>query len=534
MENGSPLIKNGKYFVPPLSDGGDFKRMLSRLSAAGAGRPVDKSGFPVGPWTPELLATAISQIDGNRSGIDLRTVQLWFQENEKGLSTENIRWLARIFGCDDPEATGEWQAELSVGQSRLTAKRRDNRKKSETDPPEGMDMAHPSILDHSTGSLADPTLENNGEKPRQGYSLAQRSEAIFSRPSPLDLPASVFAGAVALGFLSYLAGIHNVTYTRDDGLTKQVGFNWAPNWTLLFMVVMPLFFAFAAELLIFWKDEGRKLLLERGGLMGSVDGWKNSVEASSYTFRAVLLICLVFAGLLQWIGARLIPLLSGRGDTAPDWGSIAIERPDKISIPESIAFTGFAYLYMCLCFYLFFVGLILLYTLAHDLWRIEEDTRLPEKGLHQSEIDAICLRVLRGLFRCTVLGLLITICMKLQTIYLNSGGENIVSWLSDDMSSLLYGSNNVDRWINYSTPTQYSSLLILISICVVFLYGSVRVRLGNQFRAVPRRMTAVVILLVANYFLIGIFTGFSILLSVGLIIAIYGLFDPEFGKKAKT
>jgi hypothetical protein len=37
----------------------------------------------------------------------------------------------------------------------------------------------------------------------------------------------------------------------------------------------------------------------------------------------------------------------------------------------TIAFTGFAYLYMCLCFYLLFVGLILLYTLVHDLWEIE-------------------------------------------------------------------------------------------------------------------------------------------------------------------
>ncbi|MEF3088078.1 hypothetical protein VLL29_20810, partial [Bacillus altitudinis] len=33
-------------------------------------------------------------------------------------------WLARIFGCDDPEATSAWQAELSAAQARLTTRRR--------------------------------------------------------------------------------------------------------------------------------------------------------------------------------------------------------------------------------------------------------------------------------------------------------------------------------------------------------------------------------------------------------------------------
>ena len=530
MENGSPLIKNGKYFVPPLRDGGDFKRMLSRLSAAGAGRPVDKNGFPIGPWTPELLATAISQIDGNLSGIDLRTVQLWFQENEKGLSSENIRWLARIFGCDDPEATGEWQAELSAGQSRLTAKRRDNRKKSETDAPETRDVAHPFILDHITESLVDTTLENNGEKPWHEFSLAQRSEAIFSRPSPLDLPASVFAGAVALGFLSYLAGIHNVTYTREDGLNKQIGFIWAPNWTFLFMVFMPLFFAFVAELLIFWKNEGRSWLLKQRDMVDSYESWANTVEASSYTYKAVLLICLIFAGVFQWIGVRFIPLMNRGGDYAPDWGSIAIDRPDIISVPESIAFTGLAYFYMSVCFYLFFVGLILLYTLTHDLWRIGEASKLRQDMNFQREITEISARIMRAIGRCTILGVLIAMCMKLQTFYLNSNGENILAWLIDDMSSILVGHNSRYSWIDHNMPTQYTSLLIAISTCVVFLYGSIQIGLKLRFRAPLARMTAVIALLVAGYLLIGVFTGFSILLGVGVILAIYGLFDPEFGR----
>lgn len=124
MEPASPLTKNNKFFLPPPKDGSDFKEIFARIAAVGAGRPADKDGFPAGPWTPELLAEAISQIEGNRAGVDLRTVQLWFQENNKGIGTTNIRWLARILGCDDPVATAEWQVELSSAQLRLTAKRR--------------------------------------------------------------------------------------------------------------------------------------------------------------------------------------------------------------------------------------------------------------------------------------------------------------------------------------------------------------------------------------------------------------------------
>ena len=495
----------------------------------GAGRPVDGEGFPIGPWTPELLATAISQIDGNISTIDLRTVQLWFQENEKGISSENIRWLARIFGCDDPEATGEWQAVLSGGQTRLSAKRRRKRKGSEDDPSEAPDMARPATPNLPTGSASEKSLERAASKKRTGSSLARRSEALFSRGSPLDLPASVFAGAVALGFLSYLTGVHNVAYTRADGLIKQVGFLWAPNWTLLFMVFMPLAFAFMVDLVVFWKNDGRPKLLLAGDRIKSDDDWAHNVEASSYTYWAVLLICLLFAGLFQWIGVRLIPLMRGGDDYATDWGSMALVRPEIISVPEAVAFTGLAYLYMCLCFYLFFAGLILLYSLVHDFWKVGGLSALSSNADFQSDIQEVGLRVMSGIFRCTVLGLFIAICMKIQSFYLTSNGENILAWLAGDISSVFHAADAGSGGNDFRMPTQYSSLLVAFATCVVFFYGSIRIDFGSRFNVRSKKMTAVVALLVAGYLSIGAFSGFSILLSIGMLLAMYGLFDPGYG-----
>ena len=523
------MIKNGKLFLPPPRDGGDFKELFKRSAAAGAGRPLSEDGFPAGPWTPELLAEAISQIDSNRIGVDLRTVQLWFQENEKGISTDNIRWLARVFGCDDPVATNEWQMELSAAQSRLTAKRRELKRARSSGARGVPDMAQISTFVGGTEFQAELARDTDAMEPRQSFRLARRSEALFNDGSPLNLPASVFAGISALGFLSFIIGIHNVKYGRADGVVKQVGFLWAANWTLVFMVFLPLFLAFVSELVTSWKHEERSKLVRYGGPNEEEHAWERIIDASSYSFWAVFLICVLFAGLFQWIGVCLVPLIKGGGNYATDWGSIAIVRPEIVSMPMEVVFTGAAYLYMCLCFYLFFAGLILLYTVVDDLWKIGKASENQPEMDFQRGLNEAGFKVMRWVFRCTVLGVLIATAMKLQSSYLTSNGKNIVAWLISDLSSALYERADAGHRFSYRMPTHYSSLLVAISACFVFLYGAIRLGIGSQFKAHLWKMSATVALLLASYLLIDAFSGFSILLGVGVLLAMYGLIDPGFG-----
>jgi len=259
--------------------------------------------------------------------------------------------------------------------------------------------------------------------------------------------------------------------------------------------------------------------------------WERQVETSSYTYWAVFLICLAFAGLFQWIGVRLIPLMRGGGDYAIDWGSLAIVRPEVISVPEAIGFTEFAYLYMCLCFYLFFVGLILLYTVAFDLWQVGEDSKARPDVDFRRDFNEMGLRVMRGIFRCTICGVLVAVCMKLQSFYLSSSGTSIVRWLLNDMTFAVYGHHELSDEFNYSMPTHYTSLLVALATCAPFLYGSIRLGVGSRFQVPLGIMAAVIVLLVVSYLMIGAFPGFSILLSVGVLVSIYGLFDPGYGSR---
>lgn len=520
------MFLNGKLFLPPPQDGSDFKELFKRLAAAGAGRPLGSDGFPAGPWTPELLAEAISQIDSNGIGVDLRTVQLWFQENDKGISAANIRWLARVCGCDDPGATSQWQIELSAAQSKLTARRREAKNADG-----GVAGAVPTEgVEAQSGHSPEPDTDGRGAGRRFG--LAQRSEALFSRGSPLNLPASVFAGFTALGFLSYILGIHSVTHARADGVHKQVGFLWTANWTFVFMVFLPLFVALVAELVTFWKEEGRVALLPQVDRLESDNGWVRKVESSALSYWAVFLICVLFAGLLQWVGVCLVPLLEGGGNYAIDWGKIAIVRPEITSVPQAIAFTGFAYLYMCLCFYLFFAGLILLYTVAYDLSRIRRDSKDWSEAVEQLDaFHKVSHRVMHAIFRCTILGILIAIAMKVQSAYLVSRGENILAWLVGDVSSAFYGLDKVDAGISYRSPTHYSSFLVALSACFVFVDASIRLGGSSSPRYIRFWVgSAVVAILFAGYVLTDAFTGFSILLGLAALLGIFGLFDPGLGR----
>lgn len=503
------------------------------LAEAGIGRPAGEDERAVSPWTPELLTKAITQVDSNRIGVELRTVQLWFAHNDKGISATNMRWLAMVCGCGDPEATSEWQLALRASQNRLTALRRETRRAGDS-----------SVLPHTadenlivsmqtdrivpTGTVNDTVGPETSSRWRGG--LARMSEAAITHGAPLNLPALIFAGISALGFLSYLGGIHNVSYASATGFIKQVGFLWAPNWILNFMVFMPLFFAFAGDLVAFWKDEGRSRLIEPSKGMGNQNDWDNIVDASSHTFWAVFVICVIFAGIIQWIGVRLIPLMRGGDDYAVDWGAWQLVHQKLISAPEAIVFTGLAYLYMSFSVYLFFAGLILIYTLAHDLWKILKTSGHHIDACYQQVITEIGIRVMFGIYRCTVMGLLIAICIKIQSIYLVSGGVNIVDWLISDMVSTFHDRNNPQLPTDYSMPNQYSSLLMVISTCFVFIYATIRLRVGMLPQISSLRMSAVVAVLVAGYMLMGAFTGFSILLIAGTLVAMYSLFDPSFGQ----
>lgn len=498
---------------------------------------MDKDGFPVSQWTPELLAEAISTIDTNRAGVDLRTVQLWFQENDKGISADNIRWLARIFGCGDPDASAAWQVELSAANRRLAAIRKSRKAEGAPQLP-GEETAVMTLIGKPSGHAPDVVTQKRSER----FNLARKTEALFDSQSSMALPLVVFTGACTLALVSFTLNVHSIVFSPEGGSPKQVGFLWAPNWTIVFLAVLPLYLALVIDLLQCWKEEWRPRLAAFGNSAFPVVGWERRLAAASYSFWATLFVTMFIASGYNWAATHLIPLLNGDpGDWALDWGRIAIVRPDLLPVSSAISFTGFVFLFNGFTAYLFFSGLIILHLMKHDYLELVKalESSCGKKTL--LKIEDVSLSLMVGVFRCTSLGVVITILMKLQSGFLQSSSIDMIDWLVADFRSFFGNhASGASEGASFGiVPGFYYSFFCLLAIVGTFVNASMRMRwVLARFHVSQSRcrflipwlaMNGSMALLVIGYFLIGVQPGFTVFLLFSLVLAGY-----LFGKPASA
>lgn len=507
--------------------------------AAGAGRPIGHDGFPIGPWTPELLAEAISNIDSNGSAVDLRAVQIWLQDNEKGVSTENIRWLARIFGCDEPEAVRQWQAALTAAHSRFVAERKQKRTRER---PAGLGPNEtPAKREGQGDSLK--ALSPAANAPTKKFSLARISDDFLSARNFPNILAFVIVGCVSLGVLAFVLDLHSVSYHPRPELEKQVGYFWAPNWTILNLLLLPLFLGVVVQILGFWTDRGRSEMSWAVDQRDVRRIWRAKVETFSVAFGVMFFLSFGIVFGLQWAGVHLSALLNGEaGQLMIDWNLVAVVRPEIVSVPESIIMSGLAFFYTASCTYLYYSGLILLVCLVQDFTKVAEGqggTTHPEKVHRAATMISVAV------FRCTVLGIVISTCIKLQASYLMSDATNILAWLGDDLRDLLLGAPEGRSALGQKSLATFTSFLVLFTTGGLFFYAvprlvgiSAALRVGGLKpeeggHPLPLwQMTGTVLLLAASHLLIGVFQGFSILLGAVLVLALYSLLNPMFGRNA--
>lgn len=544
----SNLIINGKFYSRPPKNPATIKELIRVATAEGSGRPVEAHGISAGPWTPDLLADAITELDKNRSGVDLRTVQLWFQDNDKGVSAENIRWLSHVFGCGDAQCISEWQKALATGQQELLRRRR--LKRSRTSPSD--EYATTSKIDAQIARDPNDSDDYREEEvPASRFSLARKSEAMFNAKNALNLPIAVWTLCGLLWFSTYILGVHSITYSPSPGLEKQVGFYWSISWTIGEMALLPLFLILVSDLLSYWKVEGRPSLFKYEYSKADRAGWSRRIENFSFSYWAILLICFFGIFVLQWTGVYLRPLLSEmQGKGMIDWIMVVLVKPDVASTMEMIVVSCLGFFYSGIIYWFFFVGLLLVFKISTDYKHLLQS----EKIQNEPEVKLISLnvaaRLMSSLFRCTILGILLAITLKLNAAYLVSDGQNLILWLVQD--ALTFFNVGIDpwNWLNQSpSPFFTSFLLLFITVFVFCVCFSQIYRATNVEEIVENakehefslrgkvnadkimfmwcEMLVVIALLSASYFIIGMFYGFSLVLLVSLPLAIVSFFRSQ-------
>lgn len=540
------MIKNGRFFFAPQQTDANFKQLFARLAAVGAGRPVDKDGFADGPWTPEALADEISAIDGNDEGVELRSVQVWFQDNDNGISDQNLRWLARVFGCSDPEATSQWQAELKAAKERLASQRRDKKRQRTT-------AVGPTLIPELEGEPQDRTSNPHFEYPQDdadqaalpcAKTLAEKCERMLSGATSLNLQFGHWMVFCGLGVMNYVLGTLNVTYSPQPGLEKQVGFIWAPTLTVLPIIALPAFVFFVSNMNTYWRDTGRRKCV--AGRVTSIDGksnaaWYAKVNDFSFSFWSIALFCLLFVFGFQWAGIYLPAYLSGDNHGVQiDRYLVALVRPELITIPEAMVLSAIGYMYTASYISIFMFGLLFSIIATLDYEDICTTVELEGRSIDRTQLRKEGQKLLWAVFRVVVFALWLAVLVKLQITYLQSDGKDFVTWLRTDAARALGANVTPNGWLDNSSISHFTTFMMMVVSVTIFIVCVIKMRsIFNRLelydsdyhftrdKPTLTSMFLVIILLSVNLVLVGRLNGFSLVLAASAVASVYVLAGPK-------
>lgn len=520
--------------------------LFLRLAAAGAGKPTDEHGFADGPWTAETLADAISSIEANHNGIELRTVQVWFQDNYNGISDTNIRWLARIFGCNDPEATSQWQAELKAAKKRLAFQRREIRKgqtKGFSVSPDVLSTPTVSqpLAEIAPGDLGD--TERASARPNRA-TLAERCERLLSGATSLNLQIAYWMVFCVLALMNYVLGTLSVTYSPQEGLDKQIGFIWAPTLTILPLVVLPAIIYFISNLNTYWRRVGRSKCISDQAMSinsNSNAAWYARVRDFSFSFWAIVLFSVLFVFGFQWAGIYLPAYLSGESNGVQiDRYLVTLERPDIISIPQAMVLSAVGYMYTASYIMIFLLGLLFSLIITLDYEDLCTTSELESAEIDRTELRGEGQKIVWAVFRVVVFALWLAMLVKLQITYLQSDSKDFVTWLRADASAALDASVTPNGWLENSSISHFTTFMMMVVSVTIFIVCVMKMRsvfnsleLYDSDYAFTRdkhaiaKMILVIALLSTNLVLIGRFTGFSVMLAASTAASFFVLAGPK-------
>ena len=521
------------YVTRPLSGDLDFKELFQEAISARTGLSFVKTADTSSEWTPNLLAEAILKVDPKGRGVDVRTVQNWFQDNDKGISSENIVCLARVFGLGDPDAIAAWRRELRSANKRLASKRKARR-----------EIDCKTVADEND---KDSSSDRKDGSQNERSSLAGLSEKLFTSTDGLSIAIFVWAGYFLLCLMSFVFENHDLTYAARPNLNKQVGFFWSLSWPIECLFLYPTSFLLIANLVSFWKRERRAMAqsIEQQGT------WNELIFGLRIPFWLAAIVAFVVVFIAQWGGVYLLGLTQTDTPDLVDWILVAKLRPDIVSIWEALLVSLFAFLYSGLIYWFYFTGLLLLFAISDDFSRKAKSL---DPNFDCCSVEFVSDKLQRVIFRCTVIGILAATAIQLNAIYLKSDGETSLGWLASDFLAGL--GSHITNWgfLGQSSASSLtSSMLLLLHVA---LYGLCMTKVRSAMRAFQfqsfgaersvrkdcterwhiihdplLRQFCVLGILFLNFIFLGKFVGFTLLLFASLLIAVAGVCWSEKGSE---
>ncbi|WP_341235557.1 hypothetical protein [uncultured Sulfitobacter sp.] len=515
------------HVARPVSGDLDFKELFQEAISVGAGLSSLKSADKTAEWTPSLLVEALAQTDPKGREVDLRTVQNWFQDNDKGISSENIVCLARVFGSGDPDAIAAWRTELRAANKRLASRRRTRRKNG----------GKPETFQKTT--VAGSSSDRKGRAHPKRGNLAECSERVFTSSDGMGIAMVVWAGFFLLCLMSFVAENHDITYFARTGLEKQVGFFWSLSWPIECLFLYPAVFLFIANFVSFWKRQ----IWAVAEFSDQQSTWGELLSSMRLPFWVAAFVAFILIFVVQWGGVYLMGLTQKGAPGLVDWILVSRLRPDVVSAWEALCVSFFAFFYSGLIYWFYFTGLLLLFAASHDFCR---KATSPEAELDLGLVKGAGDKLQMVVFRCTIIGILAAMVIRLNAIYLKSDGATSLGWLAGDFLAGLGYRAQSWAFLDLSSVSSLTSSMLLLMHLALFGVCTTKVRTGLQAfhnqnigaenwiendgstrrRFVDNKLLkqlCLLCLLCVNFILLGRYVGFTLLLFPSLFVAVAGI-----------
>ncbi|MDV4178730.1 hypothetical protein R1521_09450 [Rhizobium brockwellii] len=321
--------------------------------------------------------------------------------------------------------------------------------------------------------------------------LAQHLERAIDK---LTLVGAVGV-ALTIGFLlclfSFFIKIGIYVYNPDVP-NKEVGFLSAPNWTIVYMVLFPLYLAFFSTIISSIKaffnnsvayPELRVITGPGGVAVGAetvASAWDIQLKRLSILVLVLFLGVTISSG-LQWFYACFEPFWRARqgvpdflGGEVWDWSTVPYQRRTQATPEATVIFTGIAYFYMALALFVYLAILAYCAYFASFMSRLADDTDRLRLVIRGTEPTNFIAEFFTYVYTLAFLGLCAGYFMRLQASYLSSDQTTIFRYWFSDVRCWLYAQCTSLSGLQI-TASSFTSLLeatytlIMLAVCIMEL-----------------------------------------------------------------
>lgn len=309
-------------------------------------------------------------------------------------------------------------------------------------------------------------------------SLAGRIDQIARGRGPLDLALQAIVSAFLLSLLSTFCGLG---WLEHNG--KQVGFLFAPNWTIVYLVLFPPYLSFFSVLtkrcratLIDFSNE--RILIDSNGLpvpqAAILAEWNKSLKDVS-VIMWVFLAAVAIQTVGEWVVSCFRPLITNQiGDVAIDWSTAAIVDPQLANPWSTMLFTAVAYAYMGVALFIYVAILIYAAAFAVFLNNLSDNSGKFRLVFRNQILWQRLSEIVTIVYACVILGIGAAIAMRAQAEYLKSDYELITEfWFSDLVSVFNWlrgGAMAIGPSQPFHIPSEWTSFMeLFFTIFMLFI-----------------------------------------------------------------